>query len=171
MRCELDTVVHAHPEVEPRDWATAVHEQLIAERRTLTPARRAIVEWIAAQRQPFIVDSLIADLTTAPRPIGPATVYRMLSWLHEHGWLTRLYVANGDRITRSLPGHHHLIICVRCAATVVFGGCSIHADTAIVDAISPTGFTAQWHVLQLYGLCQACREAISTVLTGRSGDG
>lgn len=145
---------HGHP--PPVEWlAGAVH--MFAERGgRITPARRAVLEWIAPVMVPFTTETIVADLTKQPGHTSRATIYRMVEWLCTNGWLVRVQSdLLHNSYTRLLPGHHHMLICTHCGNSVIIGGCTVEA--LLRPLVADAEFEIHGHLLELYGYCKACR--------------
>lgn len=101
--------------------------------------------------------SLHATLHATGSPIGLATVYRALSDLATSGDADTLQSPEGEAIYRacSTTGHHHHLICRSCGLTV-----EIEADEVEVWAkrvAAEHGFAGAAHVVDVFGLCEACQ--------------
>jgi Fe2+ or Zn2+ uptake regulation protein len=138
------------------DWHDRVAEAMRASGQRMTIARLAIISWIAAQERPFSAEALTVALAQHPASIGRATAYRTVDWMREWGWLARVQTERGDyTYVRTLPGHHHHAICVRCGVTLLVEGCS--ALDSLSSLLALQGFQVQGHLLELFGLCASCR--------------
>lgn len=141
-------------ELRLADWSERVRDALHDRRQRLTRPRLTIIRWIAAQERPFSAEALAAAL--APH-VGRATVYRMVDWLRDHGWLARVQTERGDyTYVRTLPGHHHHAICLRCGTTLLVEGCD--AIESLTTLLARQGFHVQGHILEVFGLCIRCRQ-------------
>lgn len=144
--------------ISATDWERLVVEALRADQIRLTRPRRMIVAWIAGQQTLFSAEALAAAVSSLPERIGRATAYRMVEQLRETGWLSRIRTERGVyAYARTLPGHHHHAICMRCGATLIIQGCAV-LDT-LYTLLETHGFVVQDHVLELTGRCQRCRIA------------
>jgi Fur family ferric uptake transcriptional regulator len=88
--------------------------------------------------------------------VGLVTVYRTLDLLSDLGFVRRIHSDDGCHgYATSSHGHHHHLICRNCGATVQFEGCDL---TLFLDRVGQdTGYRVEDHILELIGLCQACR--------------
>jgi len=157
-----DTTPHLHIALAAEQWRSAVEVELEATEQRHTSQRRRVLDRIAAQATPFTAESLVAQLRSAgdraATVLGRATIYRTLEWLRKSGWIARLH-RDGDAnvYTRLLPGHHHSVVCTRCGAVFILGGCLVEP---LVDALlAETNFHVQGHVLEVYGVCASCHSA------------
>ncbi len=144
-------------EVRVADWGERVLAALRSEGQRLTGPRLTIIHWVAAQERPFSAEALTAALAPA---VGRATVYRVVDRLRERGWLARVQTERGDyTYVRTLPGHHHHAVCLRCGTTLLVEGCqTIETLTAL---LARHGFRVQGHILELFGLCARCQATSS----------
>ena len=92
--------------------------------------------------------------------VGLVTVYRTLDLLAEMGFVRRIHTGDGCRgYAAASDGHHHHLVCRRCAAVVEFDGCDLSHFLARVS--QETGYLIEDHLLELVGLCAACQRAVS----------
>lgn len=91
--------------------------------------------------------------------IGLATVYRGLASLTETGEADSLQSPEGENLFRSCvtPGHHHHLICRKCGRTLELEARVVEEWAQRVGA--EHGFTDVEHVVDLFGICQDCRES------------
>lgn len=88
--------------------------------------------------------------------VGLVTVYRTLELLSELGFVRRIHTEDGCHgYATASHGHHHLLICRNCGATVQFEGCDLSLFFEQVGR--DTGYDVEDHLLELTGLCQACQ--------------
>lgn len=151
------------------DWEQLITNALRAHHIRLTQPRRAIIQWIAGQPALFSAEALAAALAPPPVRVSRATAYRMVNYLHEHGWLARIQTERGlYAYARTMPGHHHHAICLRCGTTLLIDGCAILDEITVL--LAQHGFIVQHHLLELIGLCQRCqanaRQTHANTVTG-----
>ena len=130
--------------------------------RRCTFERYAVLEQVLATPGHFSADALHSALTAAGNTVSIATVYNTLDLLVDCGMATRHRFERGtqpvalyQRVTadRRAAARHHLV-CTRC------GKVSQPADpelAAMIKAKRWGSFEAQYYVLDIYGLCGACR--------------
>jgi Fur family ferric uptake transcriptional regulator len=88
--------------------------------------------------------------------VGLVTVYRTLDLLSEMGFVRRIHADQGCHGYASAShGHRHHLVCRHCGATVEFEGCDLSPFLARVS--QETGFKIEDHLLELVGVCSACR--------------
>lgn len=91
--------------------------------------------------------------------IGLATVYRALASLAEQDEADCLQSPDGEQLYRSCSttDHHHHLICRGCGKTVEIEAADMEAWTHSIAATH--GFSDVTHVLDIFGLCEACAGA------------
>jgi len=132
-------------------------EQLRRKSRKLTGPRQAILEVLSAQAHPLSIKEVFATLP--PGDCDLATVYRSLHLLEDMGMVKRFDFGDGlarfELLTEGDDGHHHHLVCTRCADVVELGECSMKdLEEGIA---SRNGFKAVTHKLEFFGICPACQ--------------
>ena len=96
--------------------------------------------------------------------VGLVTVYRTLDLLTQLGFVRRIHADDGCHgYAWASHGHRHHLVCRRCGATIEFEGCDLGS---FLDRVSrETGYAIEDHLLELVGVCGACRKA--TEQTGK----
>lgn len=117
--------------------------------------REAVRTALGRTEQFVSAQALHASLRDAGSSIGLATVYRALADLAEEGEADSLQ-QEGEALYRACtPGsHHHHLICRNCGLTVEIEAKAVE-DWARQVA-SEHGFTKAEHIVDVFGLCQAC---------------
>jgi Fur family ferric uptake transcriptional regulator len=88
--------------------------------------------------------------------IGFATVYRFLRDLAESGYVTEIRMGRQAARYELTPKlHHDHLSCVKCGQIVEFHHAEIERLQELVARNN--GFQLTSHVLELYGLCSACK--------------
>jgi Fur family ferric uptake transcriptional regulator len=122
--------------------------------------REAVREALASTEGFISAQGLHMSLHEAGSAIGLATVYRALSDLAIEGDADSLQSPDGESLYRACTtGHHHHLICRNCGLTV-----EIEADAVeewAKAAAAAHGFTEAQHVVDVFGLCQACSPGAS----------
>lgn len=121
--------------------------------------REAVRSALAEHRGFVSAQQLHQVLRDEGSTIGLATVYRALAGLAESGEADSLQSPEGENLFRSCvsPGHHHHLICRSCGDTRELAAAVVEEWTKRVGA--EHGFTEIEHVVDLFGLCERCREA------------
>jgi Fur family ferric uptake transcriptional regulator len=107
------------------------------------------------------VEELYSEVRQINPRVGYATVYRTLKLLKECGLAAERHFADGQaRFEKVEEEHHHdHIICERCGRIVEF----VHNEIeALQEEVAHRfGFVATNHKMEIYGICQECREGRS----------
>jgi Fe2+ or Zn2+ uptake regulation protein len=123
----------------------------------LTDPRRAVVDAIASSQH--VLSPLdVFELAHARYPkLGLVTVYRTVEKLEELGLIQRVHQPSGcQAFIAAAPGHQHLLVCQECGRVEYFSGDTLDSLMAVVEGES--GYHVQDHWLQLFGVCESCRE-------------
>lgn len=101
---------------------------------------------------------LHALLSEQGTTIGLATVYRALAGLNEAGEADMVQSPDGENLFRScaMQRHHHHLICRSCGDTRELAADVVEAWAKQMAA--EYGFAEIEHVVDLFGLCERCRE-------------
>ncbi|WP_203137001.1 Fur family transcriptional regulator [Microbacterium sp. JZ31] len=103
--------------------------------------------------------SLHAALRDENTGIGLATVYRALAGLAASGEADSLQSPEGEALYRAcaMSGHHHHLICRNCGLTVEIEATAV--EQWAQETASRHGFRDAEHVVDIFGLCEACAAA------------
>ncbi|HEY5913602.1 MAG TPA: Fur family transcriptional regulator [Verrucomicrobiae bacterium] len=145
---------HSHPEQPDLPELVARFRR---QSRKLTGPRQAVLEILRRQAHPAASKEIFAAL---PRGLCDlATVYRALHVLERVGMVKRYDLGDGIARFELLPegddGHHHHLVCTRCAGVVEIEGCSV--DEVEQRLAAQNGFKAVTHRLEFFGICPACQ--------------
>lgn len=147
---------HAH---DHRSMMTRV-ELACAERGLrFTDLRRRVFELIVDSQKPVKAYDLLEHVRRhGTGPAAPPTVYRALDFLVTHGFVHKLEALNAF-VPCPHPDAGHgagqFLICERCHSVVEFDA-DVLADRIVLQA-QAQGFAVRRHVVEVYGLCAACR--------------
>lgn len=154
----LSSVPHDHDGCIADAIATA--EQLCRERGLrFTALRRRVLELVWESHRPIGAYDILASLGGENKSAAPPTVYRALEFLIEAGLVHRLDSLNAF-IGCSDPGRMHagqFLICRECRTVTELGDADI--ETLVETKAQARGFTAVRQILEIEGLCKACRSA------------
>jgi Fe2+ or Zn2+ uptake regulation protein len=152
---------HTHDAALGRDWISRVIPVLVAEGQRLTASRRAVLNQISQATAPFTAEQLLGDIEAASGVGSRSTVYRLLGWLRDRGWLVRVAGDHAEhvRLFRQFPGHYPAT-CTRCGGHILIGGMDL--ARAVAADCSTASFTVEGIRLELFGRCGQCApEALS----------
>lgn len=136
--------------------AEAILEAMHERGCRVTGPRRAIVEFVLEQCEPFSAEDVFRALRRVQPTIGRATVFRTLDLLAELGVVERVHHPSGThRYVVSSDGHRHHVVCIRCGRVAEFSGCNL--EPILASIADQTRFRILDHWLELSGLCQACQ--------------
>ena len=132
-------------------------ERLRRKSRKVTGPRQALLELLRRQAHPMtskeIFDSLPKDLCDL------ATVYRSLRLLEQMGMVKRFDFGDGtarfELLEEGDDGHHHHLVCTRCAEIIELDECSMTESEKRIAARN--GFKSVTHKLEFFGICPACQ--------------
>lgn len=136
-------------------------EQLVGAGYRLTRPRRIVMEILNNAKAPLAPSEVFKKAQRDGHSLGLVSVYRTLALLLGLGLVTLVHFSEGcHAYVLVSPGHHHHIICSGCEEVIEFSGAEeLDALTARVQ--QETGFHIDDHLLQFYGLCPACQQAVA----------
>jgi Fur family ferric uptake transcriptional regulator len=138
-------------------WREQVRLVLARTGRARGGARDQVIELLAAQPCALSAVEIEDELRTRGRPIGRASIYRVLDLLAEHGLVERVAVGDGQtRFERVHPGghHHHHLVCEQCGRLVAFDDPGL--ERAIDGLSERLGIRVESHDVLLRGACGRC---------------
>jgi Fur family ferric uptake transcriptional regulator len=139
------------------DWSEHVRSVLTRAGLKRGGARDRVIELLAAQPCALSAVEIEDALRAEGRPIGRASIYRVLELLAEHGLVERVAVGDGQtRFERAQPGgqHHHHLVCERCGELVAFDDAGL--EQAIDQLSRRLGVRVESHDVLLRGACRRC---------------
>jgi Fur family ferric uptake transcriptional regulator len=147
----------AHQHSHQREAMSALTGRLRREARKVTGPRAAILEILRRHPHPLTNKEIFAALPKGECDL--ATIYRAMQMLEKLGMVKRFDFGDGaarfELVAEGDDGHHHHLICTRCAAVVEIQECfPPEIETEIARA---HGFNAVTHRLEFFGICPACQ--------------
>ncbi len=144
----------AHPR---RPGPALLAERLRRASSKLTGPRRAILDVLGRQAHPVSTREIFAALPPGGGDL--ATVYRAMRLLEAMGMVKRYDLGDGvarfELVAEGDAGHHHHLVCTRCAAVVEVAECF---PSELEDALaSQHHFSAVTHRLEFFGICPDCQ--------------
>jgi Fur family ferric uptake transcriptional regulator len=138
-------------------WQETTLEQLRAAGYRSGGARRAVVELLARQSCCLSAQEIFDTLRTEGRPVGIASVYRVLDLLTEQRLVARLDVGGGvyRYEPASLDDHHHHLVCDDCGKVEAFSDEPL--ERALHQLGTRVGYEVEAHDVVLRGSCEDCR--------------
>jgi Fur family transcriptional regulator, ferric uptake regulator len=143
------------------DWATHARAVLHRAGHHRGAARDKLIGLLAGQDcalSALEIEDALRHAGQGERPVGRASIYRVLELLHAHGLVNRLDV--GDGIARYKPTdpagehHHHHLLCDQCGKLVPFDDPAL--ERSIDQLSSRLGFRTTDHEVTLRGDCPDC---------------
>ncbi|HSU52698.1 MAG TPA: Fur family transcriptional regulator [Candidatus Dormibacteraeota bacterium] len=141
----------------PREELPRLAERLRRSSRKLTGPRQAILELLRRAAHPMSNREIFSALTEGSCDL--ATIYRSMHLLEEMGMVKRFDFGDGvarfELLGEGDDGHHHHLVCTRCAGVIELDDCSMHEMEEGIA--SRNGFKAVTHNLEFFGLCPECQ--------------
>jgi Fur family ferric uptake transcriptional regulator len=125
--------------------------------RKVTGPRQAILEILRRHPHPMSSKEIFASLTRGDCDL--ATVYRSLHLLEEMTMVKRFDFGDGvarfELVAAGDDGHHHHLVCTRCAAVVEIEEC--FPPDLEQKLAAANGFKSITHKLEFFGVCPRCQ--------------
>lgn len=149
----------SHDHAGCRDKAIeAVEAVCTARGLRLTPVRRQVLEILLEGHRALGAYDVLRRLTDAGATPQPPVAYRALDFLVANGFAHRIERLNAY-VACTHPGAGHaaaFLICRQCGAVAELDAAGTAAR--LDDAASAAGFAMDSAVVEVEGLCPACRE-------------
>lgn len=147
----------AHKHSPGRQEMSALTNRLRRQSRKITGPRAAILEMLRHHPHPMTNKDIFAALPSGRCDL--ATIYRAMHLLEEMGMVKRFDFGDGaarfELVEEGDDGHHHHLVCTRCAEVVEIEECFPSAIESRIAAAN--GFKNVTHKLEFFGLCPACQ--------------
>jgi Fur family ferric uptake transcriptional regulator len=151
------TKPRAHSHSHQRQELSALTGRLRRQARKITGPRAAILEILRQHPHPLTNKEIFAALPGGQCNL--ATIYRAMHLLEEMGMVKRFDFGDGtarfELVGEGDDGHHHHLVCTRCAEVVEIEECFSSAIESRIAAAN--GFTSVTHKLEFFGLCPECQ--------------
>ena len=149
-----------HPDDHVHDRDAFVREVMdVCDERglRLTPLRERVLRLVAQAELPVKAYDLMDQLRDDRGPAAPPTVYRVLDFLLENGFIHKLESINAFVACHHPNAAQHsvpFLICNQCHSAIELEDASI---VATLDAAARAlGFAPQAQTLEVHGLCARC---------------
>lgn len=122
----------------------------------LTPARRAVLAFLAEQRKPVNWETVAADESVSQQ-CDSSTVYRSLILFNE-AQIVRMVATSRKRslfILNSPGENSHFLVCRRCGFMIDLQ-LPHHVIESVREIMIGVGFAASFQDHEVYGLCTRC---------------
>ncbi len=127
----------------------------------LTAIRRQVLALVLASHEPLGAYALLDRLRADKANATPATIYRALDFLQDHGLIHRVERLNAFIGCAEAGEHHHhaaqFLICRSCGAVAEMEDAGIAAS--VERAAVQSGFRAVRAIVEVEGTCAACVSA------------
>ena len=148
---------HSHPALA-RPHLAELTGQLRRDSRRITGPRQAILELLCRHAHPLTNKEIFARLRSE---CDLATIYRSMHLLEKMKLVQRFDFGDGvaryELVGAHDHGHHHHLICTRCAEVVEINQCfPLRLEKKIARQ---NGFKSVSHKLEFFGLCPECQRA------------
>jgi Fur family ferric uptake transcriptional regulator len=137
-------------------WAENAQRVLAQHQHHSGAARQAVLELLDTQTCALSAIEIEDALRASERPVGRASVYRILDELERLHLAQKLQIGQMARYEpiRTGDGHHHHLVCDNCGTVTPF------TDNALENAIENLSRRVPMrvadHEIVLHGACQDC---------------
>jgi Fur family transcriptional regulator, ferric uptake regulator len=140
-------------------WAARAQRVLAQNRHHTGAAREALLELLDAQSCALSAIEIENALRAGERPVGRASIYRILDELERLHLVQKLQV--GQAMARYEPvrtghGHHHHLVCDNCGAVTPFTDPEL--ESAIRKLSRRVPMRVDEHEIVLHGACADCSD-------------
>lgn len=154
----MDVAAHDHQTCVAHAVAAATR---VCERHgaRLTELRRRVLELVWTSHQPMTAYELLDMLKADHRSAAPPTVYRALEFLLEQGLIHRIEALNafiGCPDPERLHRGGCFLVCSQCRLVEEIRDNALLRE-AMGAAAASRGFEASSSMIEMLGLCRACR--------------
>ncbi len=139
-------------------WAENAQRVLAQHKHHTGAAREALLELLDNQRCALSALEIEDALRTRARPVGRASIYRILDELERLHLVQRLQIGQMARYEpiRTGDGHHHHLVCDNCGTVTPFTDNAL--ETAIQDVSRRVPLRVADHEIVLHGACEDCSD-------------
>jgi len=134
-------------------------DRLRRKSRRVTGPRQSILQVLRSHAHPISIRTLFDQLPKGDCDL--ATVYRSMHLLESMGMVKRYQFGDGmarfELLRDGDDGHHHHLVCTKCAVVVEIEECGM-GDLEARMAGS-YGFASVTHKLEFFGICPNCQAA------------
>jgi Fur family ferric uptake transcriptional regulator len=143
------------------DWAAYARAVLQHAGHHRGAARDRLIELLSRQDCALTaleIEDALRRGRRGQRPVGRASVYRVLELLHDHALVNRLDLGDGIaryEVAHPAGEHHHHLLCDKCGQLVPFHDPGLERS---IDRLSDRlGFRTTDHEVTLRGNCPDCQ--------------
>jgi Fur family transcriptional regulator, ferric uptake regulator len=144
---------------QTESWAGRAQRVLAESKRHTGAARRTLVELLDSQSCALSAVEIEDALRERERPIGRASIYRILDELERLHLVQKVQV--GQAMARYEPirdhnEHHHHLVCDSCGVVLPFSDPGLENAIKALSARVPIDVTE--HEIVLHGACHDCAD-------------
>lgn len=148
---------HSHAHGATREELSALKNRLRRGARKITGPRALILEILRRHPHPLPIKEIFREIPAGECDL--ATVYRAMHLLQAMGMVKRFDFGDGaarfELMAEGDDGHHHHLVCIRCAEVVEIDEC--FPEEIEQRIANRNGFTAVTHKLEFFGICPHCQ--------------
>jgi Fur family ferric uptake transcriptional regulator len=140
-------------------WATRARRVLADNRHHAGAARQAVLELLDSQACALSAVEIEDALRAGRRPVGRASVYRILDELERLGLVHKVQVGQAMARYEPIRGeevHHHHLVCDSCGSVMPFTDPEL--ERAIERLSGRVPIQVAEHEIVLHGACEECCE-------------
>jgi Fur family ferric uptake transcriptional regulator len=139
-------------------WAENAQRVLTQHKHQAGAARQAILELLDTQTCALSAIEIEDALRASERPVGRASIYRILDELERLHLVQKLQIGQMARYEpiRTGDGHHHHLVCDNCGTVTPFTDNAL--ETAIKNLSRRVPMRVADHEIVLHGACEDCSE-------------
>jgi Fur family ferric uptake transcriptional regulator len=137
-------------------WAENAQRVLAQHKHQAGAARQAILELLDTQACALSAIEIEDALRANNRPVGRASIYRILDELERLHLVQKLQIGQMARYepVRGGDGHHHHLVCDTCGTVTPFTDNAL--ETAIKNLSRRVPMRVAEHEIVLHGACKDC---------------
>lgn len=146
----------SYSDLRDRQALSALTNRLRDESRKITGPRKSILDRLRKHPHPLSAREILAAMPGSRCDL--ATIYRAMHLLKELGMVKQFDFGDGTarfELVGEGGGHHHHLVCTRCAHVVEIEEC--FSDAMEKRIAARNGFKAVTHKLEFFGLCPNCQ--------------
>jgi Fe2+ or Zn2+ uptake regulation protein len=124
-----------------------------------TRPRRVVAEVLLASPTHLTAPDIVERVAAQDASVGRMSVYRTLDLFTRIGLIRPAFQGGASaRYVMMVGGHHHHLVCQSCGAVLHFDDCPLAELTGYLERRFK--FTVEGHLLEFFGLCERCAQAI-----------
>lgn len=121
---------------------------------SLASRQNLILALLRSSKEELSGQALHGRIRSEGGSMGLATVYRHLRSLQQQGEVRCRHLANGEALYAPRDRDVHHLTCVECGSSSALANCPVEQHSLAIH--TPTGFTALFHTLEVFGICATC---------------